>query len=613
MMLLHFLLLAAANAAASDKDREPVPYEMDRDFHTKLFSVTVDEHHYDHGVVVPPAVKGDWDVTLDLVPDADARQIRADYPLVDELWDGCRAIVEPFEPEEINGAKVYGDSAIYMAFSIKERAVTQFYTGQKRLFLMWATPYVGTISNDLVIEPLFDSEAELFKFNCGIVSWEDANMVEALAYQASMRTLGKRRRHLCMQMPIGWVARFGLHPRQIAFIEAKEDGHPLKDVLIKKDGGKIGWYPPPVAGKMDPERADYHTYITNAGVLEHGHELWRFKPGNTYGFRFKPGNTYGFKPGNTLGVLFKPGKSNYNYAVAAMPHIYAPTYMLIANIAFGCAHFSRSKDRDDCIPQWLSESGVVTAHILRQPQFKKPFEFDLEGESYRIVGANARMTLPLHNRVNEERYVFDAVRGDEWDESYILPANFVCVGLGLLDDDEVPPSSPYRSAYHMFQSSKAFKPWPRGFTRKGRFAPIEPGTEFVDDDKPHGKRWVIFREGVVRVSAPEPKQPHKTRAVPVVYYCKPGSNPTERNYKAEDGPCEYSTLDEVLLWMQQTQEGLQVEARPKKRRRGSDDSAGPGKVVAGGIFLTLAAARLRAELAGRGEGDDDEEARAHAA
>ena len=126
MMLLHFLLLAAANAAASDKDREPVPYEMDRDFHTKLFSVTVDEHHYDHGVVVPPAVKGDWDVTLDLVPDADARQIRADYPLVDELWDGCRAIVEPFGPEEINGAKVYGDSAIYMAFSIKERAVTDF-------------------------------------------------------------------------------------------------------------------------------------------------------------------------------------------------------------------------------------------------------------------------------------------------------------------------------------------------------------------------------------------------------------------------------------------------------------------------------------------------------
>ncbi|CAH0373748.1 unnamed protein product [Pelagomonas calceolata] len=56
----------------------------------------------------------------------------------------------------------------------------------------------------------------------------------------------------------------------------------------------------------------------------------------------------------------------------------------------------------------------------------------------------------------------------------------VCVGLGLLDFDEVPPSSPYRDAEKMFRN-KAFKPWPRGFALKGRLAELTPGDKFVKD------------------------------------------------------------------------------------------------------------------------------------
>ena len=601
MMLLHFLLLAAANAAASDKDREPVPYEMDRDFHTKLFSVTVDERHYDHGVIVYPDTKGKWDVTMDLVTDADARDIRADYQLVDELWDGCRAIVEPFEVEEINGAKTYGDSAIFMAFSIKERAVTQFYTGQKRVFTMWATPYVGTISNNLVIEPLFDSEAELYKFNCGVVSWEDANLVEALSYRAMMTTLTKRRRHLCMQMPIGWVARYGLHPDQIAFIEAKEDGHALKDVLIMKDGGKIGWYPPPVAGKMDPEPAAYHTSIVNAGLMENGYPSGLaeigFQPGHKFS-RTSLETHWGFKPGNVIGLAtrFKPGHK-YWKSVAAMPSKYGSTYMLIANIAFECASFSTSKARDACIPEWLSESGVVTAHILRQPQFKAPFEFEVDGKSYRIVGANWRMTVKSHSA---ERFVFDVVSGDEWDKSHVIKAHAVCVGLGLLESDEVPPSMPYGDSSKMFRQ-KAFKPWPRGFALKGRLAEVKPGDKFVKED---GTAWFVFREGTryMNVNGPSAKKEHWMN-VPGVWYCKKGSKPP-RDLKNDHGPCKMSKgYDEVRKWMQETQEGKNIE---------SGDSGSSGLAV-GLPVAALGYAALQALSKRRREDDDDDEEEAAAA
>ena len=591
MQLLNVLLIAAAHAA-SERDKVPVPWRLKPSYHTNLYRVaSISDNHYDeHGAVVPPAVKGNWDVKLELVPDAAKRAFLAADPLIKEVWDVCVEVVKPFEPKEINAAKVYGDSTIYITTSIKDGAATQFYTGRKRIGVMVEKAYVGSISSPLVVERIFDQDNDqILKFNCGVVSAEDAPYVEGLSYRGLMTKLGKGRRHLCMQMPIGWVARFGLHPDQIAYINSKPDGHKLRDLLEKKGGQKIGWYGPPVVGRMSPEAAAAHTLITNAGLIEHGH----------------PGGLVEIG----LETQFKPGRQGR--FPGDMPNIHAPTYMLIANIAFECARFRSSKDRDACIPQWLSESGVVTAQILRQPQFKKPFEFDLEGESYRIVGANARMTLPTGSHGNEERYVFDAVSGDEWDESYILPAQVVCVGLGLLDDDEVPPSSPYRDADKMFRR-KAFKPWPDAFARKGRFAPIEPGTEFVDDDKPHGIRWVIFREGTERVNTASASAKNEDwKTVPVVYYCKPGSKPTERNYKAKDGPCEWSTADEVRKWMQQTQEGINVEARPKKRRRGSDDSddsAGAGKIVGGlgGIFLTLAAIRLG--YAGRRRDDDDVEA-----
>ena len=597
MQLLNVLLIAAAHAA-SERDKLPVPWRLKPSFHTNLYRVaSISADHYDeHGVVVPPAKKGNWDVKLDLVPDAAKRAFLAADPLIKEVWDVCVEVVKPFEPKEINGAKVYGDSTIYMTTSIKDGAVTQFYTGRKRIGVMVEKAYVGSISSPLVVERIFDQgNDQILKFNCGVVSAEDDSYVEGLSYRALMTKLGKRRRHLCLQMPIGWVARFGLDPDQITYIESKPNGDALRDLLKKKDGGKIGWYGPPVVGRMSPEAAAAHVLIINAGLIEHGYPggLAEISP-------FKPGHQW----------RFKRGSANYNYAVANIAKFHGPTFMLIANIAFECARFRLAKDRKACIPPWLSESGVVTAHILRQRQFKAPFEFDLHGESYRIVGANARMTLPRSPK--EERYVFDAVSGDDWDESYILPANFVCVGLGLFDDHEVPPSSPYRDAHEMFKSSKAFKPWPRGFTLQGRFAKIEPGTEFVDDEEPHGIRWVIFREGTERVDmASASAKRNDWKAVPVVYYCKPGSNPTERNYKAEDGPCEHSTRDEVLRWIQQTQEGINVEARPKKRRRGSDDSddsAGAGKIVGGlgGIFLTLAAIRLG--YAGRRRDDDDVEA-----
>ena len=167
---------------------------------------------------------------------------------------------------------------------------------------------------------------------------------------------------------------------------------------------------------MDPECAAAHCLVINAGLMENGYpgglaEISPFKPGNTLGFepgpdprryRFQPGHKNewgphwggGFKPGNTFGLAtrFKPGHK-YWKSVAAMPSKYGSTYMLIANIAFECASLPY-ENQDECIPDWLSDTGVVTKRVLRKPQFKAPFEFEVDGKSYRIA----------HGKSNQKSY-----------------------------------------------------------------------------------------------------------------------------------------------------------------------------------------------------------------
>jgi len=284
-----------------------------------------------------------------------------------------------------------------------------------------------------------------------------------------------------------------------------------------------------------------------------------------------------------------------------MPHVYAPTYMLIVNIAFGCASLPY-ENQDECIPDWLSDTGVVTKRVLRKPQFKAPFEFEVGGESYRVVGANVRLTLP--RTPSPERYVFDVVSGDEWDKSHVVHAHAVCVGLGLLDFDEVPPSSPYRDAEKMFRN-KAFKPWPRGFALKGRLAELTPGDKFVKED---GTAWFVFREGTkfMNVNGPSAKKEHWCN-VPGFWYCKKGSKPTARDLEGKGGPCEFAIVDgrkpdKVRKWMQETQEGKNIE---------SDDSGFSGAAV-GLPVAALGYAALQALSKRRREDEDevDEEAAA---
>ena len=107
---------------------------------------------------------------------------------------------------------------------------------------------------------------------------------------------------------------------------------------------------------MDPERRASHTALISAGLLEHG---WDVEEGGTL-----------FKPGHDIGYRFETGNANYMRSVAAMPHVYAPTYMLIANIAFGCASLPY-ENQDECIPEWLSEywrlvANFNTANLLVQ-------------------------------------------------------------------------------------------------------------------------------------------------------------------------------------------------------------------------------------------------------
>ena len=337
------------------------------------------------------------------------------------------------------------------------------------------------------------------------------------------------------------------------------------------DNGEVfGFYPPPEIGKMDPEAAARHVQLINAGLLAHGHA----KLG-------KQG--IGFQKGHRFGVKFTTEYWNSDATIAKR---YGGFFMLTANVAYYCGSLD-GEDQDECIPEWMSEAGVVTKRTLSKPQFKAPFKFP-DGSCH-VLGVNWRMTVGIGSGHNLNRYVFDVdCVGKGQGE---ITAHALCVKLGLFDENEVPPSWPYRDAEVMF-GKKALKPWPRGFTLKGRFAKINKGDEFVVD----GTTWVVFGEKMMRVSAGESARPHKTRSVKVVYYYKKGTcpEPTEATcINVYSKVCKNSKTDEVLKWLQASRE---QEARSKKR----------GRVLAyGGGALTLVA--LNAWLKRREDGEDGED------
>jgi len=333
--------------------------------------------------------------------------------------------------------------------------------------------------------------------------------------------------------------------------------------LLEMDNGEsFGFYPPPEIGKMDPEAAAQHVLLVNAGLLAHGHA------------------------GGLRSIGFQKGNNNYWSSDALIAKRYAPLFMLTVNVAYYCASLDR-EDQDECILKWLSENGVVTKRTLSKPQFKAPFKFP-DGSCH-VLGVNWRMTLSSHtNGNNLQRYVFDIDCVGKGQRE--ITAHSLCVKLGLFDENEVPPSVPSRDIYNMFGS---FKPWPRGFALKGRFAKINKGDEFEED----GTTWVVFGEDVLSVSAPEPGRPHKTRSVKVVYYYKKGTcpEPTAATcINVYSKVCKNSKTDEVRKWLQASRE--KEEARSKKRGR---------DLVYGGGALTLVA--LNAWLKRREDGEDDED------
>ena len=328
------------------------------------------------------------------------------------------------------------------------------------------------------------------------------------------------------------------------------------------------------------EAAEQHLLLTNAGLLAHGYEGGL--AGISKAFRFKQGHDSRRTRQFTAG---------YWSTDATIAKRYAPWFMLTANVAYYCASLER-EDQDECIPKWLSENGVVTKRTLSKPQFKAPF--NIHDGSCSILGVNVRMAMSHTVGNNLQRYVFDIDCVGKGQRE--ITAHSLCVKLGLFDENEVPPKSPYRDAHEIFggrNGESRFKPWPRGFTLKGRFAKINKGDEFEED----GTKWVVFGEDVLKVSAPEPRQPHKTRSVPVVYYYKRGTRPkpTEATCIDVDSKvCKYSTTDEVRKWLEASRE------QPKEVRSGKR-----GRVlVYGGGALTLVA--LNAWLKRREDGEDGE-------